>query len=934
MNVQTMLAIFKRDFRSYFVSLTGYIFIVAFVVVATLMALRPHTGEFFTSNKANLDMLSYEWCFPVLLVIFAPAVTMAAWAQERERGTDNLLLTLPAQDHEIVLAKYFACLGVYTVSLLFTLPLVGALAYLGQPDMGLILSTYFGYWLMGAAAVAVAMLGSALVKNMTQAWLLGSILCVFAASPGWLVNNLIKTTLVRIDVIDSVASESSAVLGFMDHFNTFARYEAFTRGVVVLEDVVYFLGLIVIALYANSYVLGRRHWTTVRSKAVHGGARLAALAVAFGCLIILSERAVARADLTEEQLLSLSPTTQSVLSKLEEKNEKGAYKHAEVFIQAWISPEVPAAYEQTREDLIRTLEEFEARGGDRLRVAIYDTEMFSEEAQQAETTFEIKSSTVEDTAQSTSTTTDIFLGLAFTCGTRQVTIPFFYKGLPVQYELTRAIASLLDLDRKRVGVLKTQIDMAGSFDFQSMNRSSDWELLADLRKQYKVEKIVPDKDIAIRAKDAKGKGGVDALVVPLPSSMQQPEMDRLAKYLYHGGNALLLCDSYPQFDPQKAASLGPPRQNPFQRRKAPPKPKGNVKALLGLLGLTWHTERVVWDAYNPHPRYERIPPQYVFVGPTDPDAPADSPATGFGDHPISKGLQEIVMIFSGELQPGTHEGLKITPLLSTRTTSGYHVFKDMIQESFMGMRPLPPEALELLEYKSLDEPRILAVAIEGLLRRPPGKAAASWGDAKPFRAVVVADMDMVSDLFYRLRRGGNVDFSLDNVTFVANAIDWLAGSEELVELRKRRPRHRTLTRMEKIKREQEKEQAQAIKDAREAAKKKLEGAKERLDKAIEKIKKDATLDDRTKDIRIREVSTREQKVFDQAKRRIEDEKKATIRKGESETKQNVKAIEWSVIYVLVILSTLPALLLGLLVFYRKRRVEQASMDPDRKRSAA
>src|SRR6476619_2387426 len=112
-------------------------------------------------NLANLDQLNKY--LPFILLVFIPAITMSVWADERRLGTDELLLTIPAGDFDVVMGKYLAAVAIYTVSLVFSLVsnlLVLALLTSWSLDFGLFFGTYFGYWIVGLAMLAVGMAAS------------------------------------------------------------------------------------------------------------------------------------------------------------------------------------------------------------------------------------------------------------------------------------------------------------------------------------------------------------------------------------------------------------------------------------------------------------------------------------------------------------------------------------------------------------------------------------------------------------------------------------------------------------------------------------------------------------------------------------------------------------------------------------------------------
>ena len=128
------------------------------------------------------------------MLVFIPAITMSIWAEERRQGTDELLLTLPASDFDVVIGKYLAAVAIYTVSLLFSMFAIYLVFSwgLGSPDVGLFVGTYVGYWFIGLAMLSIGMVASFLTNNLTVGFILGMLfnlpLALFGVAD-WIIND-------------------------------------------------------------------------------------------------------------------------------------------------------------------------------------------------------------------------------------------------------------------------------------------------------------------------------------------------------------------------------------------------------------------------------------------------------------------------------------------------------------------------------------------------------------------------------------------------------------------------------------------------------------------------------------------------------------------------------------------------------------------------
>jgi ABC-2 type transport system permease protein len=235
--------LFRREFFSFFATPVAYVFIGIFLVLSGVFTF--FVGGFYERGQA--DLLPFFNFHPWLYLFLVPAIAMRSWSEERKSGTIELLMTLPISTWQAMLAKHFAAWAVLGLSLLLTFPLWITVNYLGNPDNGIIAAAYFGSWLMAGAFLSIGMCMSALTKNQIIAFILSVVVCfVFVVSGSNIVLDAFKSWAPSM-LIDVVASFS-----FLTHF------EAMAKGVIALNDLMYFLLVTVCWLFAGLILIEQK----------------------------------------------------------------------------------------------------------------------------------------------------------------------------------------------------------------------------------------------------------------------------------------------------------------------------------------------------------------------------------------------------------------------------------------------------------------------------------------------------------------------------------------------------------------------------------------------------------------------------------------------------------------------------------------------------
>jgi ABC-2 type transport system permease protein len=249
--MNAMYPILKRELRSYFASPLAYIIIVVFQIISARffflylqgflhIQLDPgfqlHRGEL---NLNNLVIIPYFGTISIVLLLIIPLITMGLIADEKKSYTAELLFTSPIKLRTIILGKYLAALILLVIMLLLSSVNIYVLMVHGNPDLGAVTSGYIGLFLLGATFLSIGLFASSLTDNQ----LIAAVITFGALLLLWLVG--------------AMSDSETTVLGYISVIN---HYETFAKGIIGLDDIVYYATLIYLGLFLTHTALDSERW--------------------------------------------------------------------------------------------------------------------------------------------------------------------------------------------------------------------------------------------------------------------------------------------------------------------------------------------------------------------------------------------------------------------------------------------------------------------------------------------------------------------------------------------------------------------------------------------------------------------------------------------------------------------------------------------------
>ena len=651
---------------------------------------------------------------PFLLAVFVPAATMRLVAEEQRDGTLEILLTHPLRTSTILSAKFMAGFLFVGTGIVFTIGIPIALESAGDLDKGAIAAQYIGTLFLTASFVAIGLFTSSLTQNQIVAFILGiAIIAVLmlAGSP----------------IIIIALPPAAAVL--VQDLSPLSHYSSIVRGILDLRDVLYYMALVSTFLFGTHFM--------IRSKGIsHHSPLFRNLQLGVGGLVIISVLVAwsggligGRLDLTEERTYTLSPATKKLLSGLDDI----------VVVKLFASKDPAPQAALVQRDVSDFLDDVAAASKGKVRIIRLYPDADEDAAREAEQNY-VPPVQFTDQSGGELNVKLGYLGMAMTYANRKDIMQYVGTLDGLEYDFASSISAISKKDSTFVGFLG---EAPGSADQngEGPQYTNVRTLQSELKLHHEVETLSVDETGLLDLVSTQ------VLVVPGPTKRLKAEaLEEIRAFLARGGKVLMLVDPVTV---NQALLEGEPSE-------------ASMADFLQEYGVKVNND-VVFDmranATIGFPtRFGPVPRTYPYW------VQAQT-----SERIVSGGANSAILPWPSSLEIVSPTGktveVEATPLLETTRFGG-------IDYEY---RDLHPDAAVLDQVTEDDlAKQLIAVALTGTVC-PELEPKCEKNPDRPFRMIVVADSDWVSD--------GFLGRSEENLTLAVNWIEWLAQEDTLTTIR-------------------------------------------------------------------------------------------------------------------------------------------------------
>ncbi len=724
--------VIKNEFYRYFISPLAYVYLIGFLLLNGSFAF--YFGHFFERGQADLlSMFSFQ---PWLYLLFVPGISMRLWAEEFRSKTILQTATLPISLSTFVWGKFLASWLFCALALMLTCPFWIVVNYLGSPDNAVIAAGYLGSFLLAGCMLAISQTMSALTKNQVIALVLAVIANLFFFLSGLEYILGFFRDFFSPAIVDMIASFS-----FLTHFDTISR------GLFELRDIIFFGSLILLFNFTTVLIIsfrtqGTSAWLSSSRKSTYILVFIFLLIGFCGLNLLANNHLRAfQIDFTEEEIFTLTPSTQKVISEVK----------SPITAKLYYSPILGrrnAAVRLMFDKIRLLLDQYAELSNGKIEVKIYNP---------------LPLSNTEDRAIAgglqplpiIDSNINAYFGLILSDeNDNKEVIPFFplERENFIEQDLTEAIY-LLGHTKPKLGLL-TSLPLDEEMIANVV--TPRWEVLNQLSRFYEIIAISNTQD---------NLDDIDVLMIAHPQDLSEELINKIEDYSLKGGKVLAFFDIAPEALPL----VGPLTQ---------PLSASDYGNLPQKWGIRFYDEAVVADLdnsslidatidYENNPEFTQDLIQFYLKD------------TSFNSaDKTTKGLKKMLLTSASVFTPLPNAEISFEPLLQASENSAL-LSADVV---YQHIHP----AVILRAFKKDNNPKYIAAHIKG--------------KNTPLDIIVVGDSDLLYDNFWTTHQTileNNYAIPvLDNINFVLNALDTLRGDDTLISLRGKSYKSRPFTEIE------------------------------------------------------------------------------------------------------------------------------------------
>lgn len=246
--MQNVWIIARRELGALFVQPIAYVFIATITFITGLI-FAAQIGFLAQGSQAPVSVADSLSTFAFLGLFVVPSITMRLLSEERQSGTIELLMTMPVTDAQVILGKFVAAIILWIVTTAITLIYPFVLLRFGNPDVGPMLTSYLMVLLWGSALISIGLFTSTISTNQINAFMLSFVIILLF----YLLTFLSNVIPVGVPLGEAV-SQTLRDLSFLSHQSNLLN------GVITATDILYFVLMTAIFLFAAARILESRRW--------------------------------------------------------------------------------------------------------------------------------------------------------------------------------------------------------------------------------------------------------------------------------------------------------------------------------------------------------------------------------------------------------------------------------------------------------------------------------------------------------------------------------------------------------------------------------------------------------------------------------------------------------------------------------------------------